>query len=90
MNPKEWFVLGIRLFGLWLLTRGMNYISAFADLKLGLSETPRGQNPTGNILYAAFDFAVAAYFLLGARHFAKLCESEEPDPEPTDDTNKLD
>jgi hypothetical protein len=77
MTPREWFILGIRLFGLYLITRGTTYVAAFADYKLALSESPRGVNPTGNLLYAAIDFALALYFLLGARHLAGFCENDD-------------
>lgn len=77
MNPREWFVLGIRLFGVWMLIQGVTYVAAFADQRLGMSEQPRGMNPNGNILYAAFDFALAAYFLFGARHLARVCDAED-------------
>jgi hypothetical protein len=74
MTSREWFVLGIRLFGLWLVTRGVAYVAMFADVKLHLNDVARGTNPNGYLLYAAFDFAVAGYFLLGAHHLAGICD----------------
>ncbi len=74
MGPREWFVLGIRLFGLWLLTRGVGCVANFVDFRIGLNELPPGTSPNGYLFYAACDFALAAYFLLGARHLARICE----------------
>ena len=34
MNYREQFALGVRLFGVWLITRGVYYIAGFADMKL--------------------------------------------------------
>jgi hypothetical protein len=88
MTSREWFVLGIRLFGLWMLTRGVAYLASFTDLTLHYSDTSRGTNPNSYLLYAAFDFAVAGYFLLGARHFAGICDrihqSDEQEREDED------
>ena len=74
MNPLEWFVLGIRLFGVWLLTKGVAYFATFVDLRFGLTGTSGDTNPNSYLYYAAFDFALAAYFLLGARQLAGICE----------------
>lgn len=74
MTSREWFLLGIRLFGLWLVTRGVAYVAMCADVKLHLNDVPHGTNPNGYLLYAAFDFAVAGNFLLGAHHLANICD----------------
>ena len=73
-SPREWFVLGIRLFGLWLLTRGVGCVANFVDFRLGLNELPPGTSSNGYLFYAASDFALAAYFSPGARHMACICE----------------
>ncbi len=77
MNPREWFVLGIRLFGIWMVTRAATYLTGFVDYKLGLIETTSRANPTEQLLFATSDLALAAYFLFGARHLAPLCESDD-------------
>jgi hypothetical protein len=69
MNPLEWFVLGIRLFGVWLLTKGVAYFASFIDLRFGLTGTSGDTNPNSYLYYAACDFALAAYFLLGGATF---------------------
>src|SRR6056297_1996794 len=74
MNPHEWFVLGIRLFGVWLLTKGVAYFASFVDFRFGLTGTPGESSPNSYLYYAACELALAAYFLLGARHLAGICE----------------
>jgi len=74
VNSREWFVLGIRLFGVWLLTRGVGYFASFIDFRFGLTGTPGESSPNSYLYYAACELALAAYFLLGARHLAGICE----------------
>ena len=89
MSPREWFVLGIRLFGLWLLTRGVTYLSGFVDLRLGLGVPLRGTNANGFLFYAACDFALAAHFLFGARHLARICEGADKSDERGQDNEEV-
>jgi hypothetical protein len=77
MNPREWFVLGIRLFGLWSLTRGAGYLASFVDLRMGLNEMLPGAGAKTYLFHAACEFAIAAYFLFGARHLAGICEGHD-------------
>ncbi|MHB8865660.1 MAG: hypothetical protein ACYC6N_25055 [Pirellulaceae bacterium] len=74
MSPQEWFVLGIRLFGVWLLTKGVAYFASYVDLRFGLTGMSGDTSPNSYLYYAGCDFALAAYFLLGARHLAGICE----------------
>ena len=34
MRHRELFALGVRLFGVWLITRSVFYVEGFADVKL--------------------------------------------------------
>jgi hypothetical protein len=92
MRPRDWFSVGVRLFGLYVFFRG------FTDLLLGvgyalkllpqsnfrdLTDTPRAE--TYYLWYAAGYLALAIYFIFGAEHltkwaFKELAESET-DPE---------
>ena len=53
MNPRQWFVLGIRLFGVWLPIEGVGFVANFLDLRLGLGLVPETGRPAGYLLYAA-------------------------------------
>lgn len=77
MNPRQWFVLGIRLFGVWLLIEGVGFVANFLDLRLGLGLVPETGRPAGYLLYAAFDFALAAFFLLAPGKLASWCEAAD-------------
>jgi hypothetical protein len=89
MNPREWFVLGIRLFGIWCLTRGVTQFASFADLRFHLSGSLPDMKPNAYLYYAAWDFVLAAYFLLGARHLAGICERGGADIEHGEPTDKV-
>jgi hypothetical protein len=80
MTPRDWFALGVRLFGVWMLIRAAAYIASFVDLKLGLTPIPfsGGGNPTGYLLYATFDLALAALFLLWTRKLVNWTYGEDP------------
>jgi hypothetical protein len=67
MRFRELFALGVRLFGIWLITRGVTYVAAFLDVKLyPLSDKAR-DSATANLIYATLDFALASFFLLWTR-----------------------
>jgi hypothetical protein len=74
MDSREWFILGIRIFGIWLLTRGVGYFASFVDFRFGLTGTSGELSPNSYLYYAACELALAAYFLVGARHLAGICE----------------
>ena len=91
MNPNEWFVLGIRLFGLWRLIEAVISLASFVDMRiLKLNEPPRGTHPTGYLFYAAVDFALAAWLLLGSRRIARACESEGNKSAPNQGVDEMD
>lgn len=50
MDSREWFILGIRLFGIWLLTRGVGYFASFVDFRFGLTETSGELSPNSRAL----------------------------------------
>jgi hypothetical protein len=64
MNYKELFALGVRLFGVWLVTTGITYVAGFVDGKLYPVSDRARDSAAANLIYATFDFALAAFFLL--------------------------
>jgi hypothetical protein len=64
MNHKELFALGVRLFGVWLVTTGVTYVAGFVDGKLYPISDRARDSAAANLIYATFDFALAAFFLL--------------------------
>jgi hypothetical protein len=34
MKGRDWFALGVRLFGVWLITTGAAYVATFVQIKL--------------------------------------------------------
>ncbi len=64
MRYRHWFALGVRLFGVWLITRGIVYVAAFIDWKLYPASDKNRDIAAANLIYAALDFGLAAFFLL--------------------------
>lgn len=78
MKPQDWFVLGVRLFGVWTLWSGASYVARWFDLRfVGTSWESDSPRATSYLIWAFAEFAVATYFLLGARHLAGICYRQE-------------
>ena len=67
MRSPDWFALGVRLFGVWLITRGAVYVAQFLDTKLYPASGPARDSAAANLIYATLDFPLAAFFPLGTR-----------------------
>ena len=80
MSPRDYFVLAIRIFGLWEIPAGVGNLANFANLKLGLYPMSTTVEPNGYLLIATFDLALAALFLFGARKIASWCDEGTQEP----------
>ncbi len=78
MRYPDLFALGVRLFGVWLVTQGATYFSAFADSKLYPSSERARDSATAYLIYVTVDFALAAFFLLWTRVIVGWCYGEDP------------
>jgi len=84
MRGRDWFILGARLFGLWVLYMAISYLVSFADFRISDRPSPvGGANVNSYLVQALAHGAVALYLLFGTRHLAQLCywddESSPPD-----------
>jgi hypothetical protein len=77
MSHRELFGVGVRLFGVWLITRGVNYLGAFADAKLYPDSERVREGATAYLLYVTIDFSLAAFFLLWTRVIITWSYGEE-------------
>ena len=64
MRYRNQFALGVRLFGIWLITRGFYSVAIFADAKIYSVAGPARDNAAGSLIYATLDFALAVFFIL--------------------------
>lgn len=80
MRDRDWFMLGCRLFGVWIAYAAINYLSAYLAAKFGPAEDfGRESRPGGLLIHACIFMTFALYLLLGTRHLAWLCfEKDEP------------
>jgi hypothetical protein len=64
MSNKEWFALAVRIFGVWLIATAVGNVATFFDGKLYPGSPQARDAAAGNLIYATFNFALAAFFLL--------------------------
>jgi hypothetical protein len=79
MRCRDLFALGVRLLGIWLITRGIYYVEGFADVKLYPASDRAPDSAAGNLIYATLDFALAAFFLLWTRVIVAWSYGEKSD-----------
>ena len=66
MQQKEWFTLGVRLLGVWILFLGIEEVIAMVEARFGMiSATHTTLAAYG--FHAAANFAAGLYLLSGAR-----------------------
>jgi hypothetical protein len=85
MTGRDWFIVGVRLMGVWTAVRGTAYLAMFVNYRFGLYEVRLNDAPHSFAVAAAFNFLLAAYFLIGGRHLASLCYGREKAPEKSCD-----
>ncbi len=78
MNYRELFALGVRLFGVWLITSGVAYVASFIYLKLYPPSDQARDSAAANLIYATLDFGLAAFFLLWTRVIVAWSYGEQP------------
>jgi hypothetical protein len=78
MKCRDLFALGVRLLGVWLVMRGLLYVEAFVDGKLYPSSDRTAYHAAGTLIYATFDFGLAAFFLFWTHIIVGWTYGEEP------------
>ena len=71
MNPRDWFLVGVRLFGVWPVLQGISMLVIFALTKLQFF-APVKTNPASYLLESGVDFIVGFYFISGAPLIANI------------------
>lgn len=79
MKHRDLFALGVRLFGIWLICRGVTGVASFVDGKLYPASEKSKDSTAAYLIYAVIDFALAAIFLLWTRAVVSWSYGEEVD-----------
>jgi hypothetical protein len=90
MKPHDLCAVGVRLFGVWMLVRCVEYLAAaFAMNFVFKGEADGANSPRGLMTYAAFYLGLAVFFLLGTRQLIQWTYGTDPgvargpsEPEP--------
>ena len=64
MRYKDLFALGVRLFGVWLITIGVAGVATFFEVKLYPISDKARDSAAHHLIYATLHFALAAFFLV--------------------------
>jgi hypothetical protein len=87
MRPRDWFLVAIRVLGVYVLWRGVMDLTTFLEALLRLMpDTIVNKDFGGSIekatmnylLYAAVHFAFAIYVIFGGEGFTKWAFDEYP------------
>jgi hypothetical protein len=79
MKSQDLFAVGVRLFGVWMLVRCVEYLSAAFTLNFVFKAESDGSNsPRGLMTYAAFYLGLAVFFLLGTRQLIHWTYGMDP------------
>lgn len=84
MRQREWFVLGIRLLGVWVILSGIEEFVALAEARFGLT-SPLHTQLGAYLLHAAVDFAVGGYLLSGGSLLTTFAFGSDNSPQPVSD-----
>lgn len=63
MRARDLFGVGVRLFGVWLICRGMVNVATFTYTKLYAGSDREAYGASGTLIFAIFDFMLAGLFL---------------------------
>lgn len=79
MNPRELFMLGSRLLGVWILYQGLGALTTYVLYMIGYRSDTTDVSK-GYLIYACVDISLSYYLLLGTHHLAKLVYGEKDLP----------
>jgi hypothetical protein len=96
MRPRDWFLVGIRLLGVYVVYRGVVETTNLLAVFFGAMPETYVQRDFGGsswvavknyLLYAIANFALGLYFAYGGEEITKRVFDEYP---PKDDEEKID
>lgn len=87
MKAAEWFIVGVRLIGVWLLVQAAIYVMTFVDVFFEMAPQVQGDMRSSSVyLFHAFAQAILSVCLLfGAPRLAKFFFREPEKPRYADD-----
>lgn len=78
MKQRDWFAVGVRLLGVWMLLECLQELRVVAEIYLRLYDTRIGVNTYW--FHAGFDLVIAMYLLSGAPFISALAyKRNEPE-----------
>ena len=81
MTSRDWFMVGARLLGLWILYQSVSYLSTYIDFELISGRGDDRHRTVNYLFYSMVDALLGFYLLFGTNHLARLVHNE---PKPSD------
>ena len=78
MKPKDWFGVGVRLLGVWMLLNAVTELSGVVESEFGYTKYTT-ITPGAYAIHAAIDFAVGLFLLSGPGIITSLAGDWEQD-----------
>ena len=87
MRPRDWFLVAVKVLGVYIFWRGSSYLVGFLQILFGLIPSLIIDKDYGGssekaasyyLIYAAADIAVAAYCLFGTEGLTAWVFGERP------------
>jgi hypothetical protein len=87
MRPRDWFLVGAKMFGLWACYRGLYILTmALVNNFINYEHVEMTSSRTiSEFLFAAFDLAVGFMLLFGTDHITRLAFGEPAPDRPSDE-----
>jgi len=95
MTARDWFIVGARLIGVWVLYEAVGQVAAFFTVQLEYRREPEGTFASSYMVFAIAFTALALYLLFGTHHLASLCfgdeaQAKDATPAPPETSDKPD
>jgi hypothetical protein len=80
MSPRDWFILGARLFGLWVLYNGVSWVCPLFERMFGIEHPDHYRYAPGTLLATSlWHFFFAAILLFKTETLARMiCDPKTP------------
>lgn len=77
MSSRDWFMLVVRILGVWVLYMSVTYIASYVDYCLGFRHDSPSDSGKGFLVHGCINMCLALYLLLGTKHLAKLTYGDD-------------
>lgn len=89
MQTREWFIMGVRLLGLFVIFTSLTYFSYYIEHLLGHRSDSFERPVSGYLVHGCVHFLFGLYLLFGTKHLARMAYGELADQAKPDSLEPL-